>query len=82
MPIYRTGQIVRLVVRVPANSTFDIKVKIDGKYYDIGQATSTDSGLMSLPAMGFAKPGVYPVAMIDQATGKTYYVKITIGSRR
>jgi hypothetical protein len=82
-PVYRVGQVVRLVAIVPANTTYRMQYRPpDGRYVDVGQATSDAAGEMSLPVFRSARTGMYVGAMTDVATGRTYYVRVSIGPRR
>lgn len=78
-PIYRVRQLVRLVVRVPASTLLDLRIKIGKRYYAMGKGLSDSRGLLSLPVFGATRAVTYPVAMVDAKRGVTYYVKIKIG---
>lgn len=78
---YVVNRPIRLIVRVIANRTYVIKVKIKKKYYDLGTARSDGAGQMSLPVFATTKTGTFTFAMIDPVTGITVYVKVKVGTR-
>jgi hypothetical protein len=83
VPVYRVGQVVRLVALVQADTTYRVQYRLKrGGYVDVGTATSDSTGAMSLPAFRPARPGLYVVAMTNVETGQTLYVRVSIAPRQ
>lgn len=79
----RTGSSVSLVATgLAPQTTFSAKIKIDGKYVDLGTANTDAAGAAQLPVFRAAKPGQYTIALVNPATGKTSYIKVVVKPRR
>lgn len=74
----RAGAPVKLLISVPKGETYQIKLKIDGKYYDLGVASSGADGVVQVPTFRAGKPGMYIVALVNPKTGDTFYVKVFV----
>ena len=63
-------------------TTLTAKIKIGGKYVDMGAVNTDAAGAAQLPVFRAAKPGQYTIALVDPATGKTSYIKVVVKRRR
>jgi len=81
VPIYKVGQVVRLVARVPANTKFDMAIKDAGKWVSVGSGLSDANGRMSMVAFRGSKAVEYAYRFTD-ANGKKYYVKVNLAGPR
>lgn len=67
---------------LPANSTQSVRLKINGKYVDLGITTTDADGQAVLPVFRISRAGTYTIAMINSLTGKTSYVKVVVPKRQ
>jgi len=73
------GAPVSLVTSGLAPGTvYTVKVKVNGKYVDLGSTATNADGQAQLPVFEATKKGTMTVAIIDPATGKTTYVKVKV----
>jgi len=78
----QTGSAVSLVTTgLEANTTFTVKVKIGGKYVDLGLTETDANGLAQLPVFKANKAGEITVAIVNRATGETSYIKIKVNKK-
>lgn len=78
-----TGEPVRLIAKVPASHTFTLKMKPNaGEYLVAGRGASTSKGQLSLPVFRATKAGTITLAMMDETTGRTHYVKVNVVKRQ
>jgi hypothetical protein len=82
VPIYKVGQIVRLVARVPANKTYDMAIKDGNRWRYVGSGLADATGRLSMVAFGAAKAQEYPYRFTDMTTGQKYYVKVNLRGPR
>lgn len=82
VPIYRVGQLVRLVAKLPPGVAFDMSIRIGKRYYALGSGLSDADGRLSLPVFGTTTARTYPFAFVDPRLGATYYVKVNVGAAR
>ena len=67
---------------LPANSTQSVRLKINGKYVDLGVITTDADGQAALPVFRIGRAGTYTIAMINSVTGKASYVKVVVPKRQ
>lgn len=79
--VYRAGEVVRLIARVPALQTYAISWLEGDRARLIGTAVSDGNGQMALPGWRVNRPGLYTVRMQNTVTGEILYVRLTIGPR-
>ena len=75
--VAQAGRPLALVVpgQTPG-ATVSVRIKVGGKYLDLGQVTVDSKGRTALPVLKLSRPGVYTIAIVDPATGKTSYLKV------
>ena len=78
VPIYRVGQVVRLVAKLPANQTFTMAIRDGSKWGDLGPGTSTASGQLSMMAFRATAAKEYAYRFVSTSTGKAYFVKVNL----
>jgi hypothetical protein len=82
VPIYRVGQVVRLVARVPASQTYAMSIRVNGKWVAVGNGTSDANGRLSMVAFGASKATAYPYRFVSASTDKTFYVQVNLAGPR
>lgn len=77
------GRIVSLTTQgLDAGTNYSVKLKINGKYVDLGSARTDATGMVSLPAFKPSAAGTYTIAIVNPSTGKTGYVKVKVPPKR
>jgi hypothetical protein len=77
------GKIVSLTTQgLEPGTNYEVKLKVNGKYVNLGEVKTDSSGKVSLPAFKPSAPGTYIVAVVNPVTGKTGYVKVTVPPKR
>jgi hypothetical protein len=82
VPIYKVGQVVRLVARVPANQTFNMAIRDGKKWSSVGTGLSDATGRLSMVAFRGAKAQEYAYRFTSTTDGKTYFVKVNLRGER
>jgi hypothetical protein len=82
VPIYKVGQVVRLVARVPANQTFQMAIRDGKKWASVGTGLSDATGRLSMVAFRGAKAQEYAYRFTSTSTGNTYFVKVNLRGER
>lgn len=67
------------IVRIPgASRDFAAQIRIRNQWESLGEVTSNKAGKTALPAIRMAKPGIYPIRILD-ARGRAYFIKLQAG---
>jgi hypothetical protein len=82
VPIYRVGQTVRLVAKLPANQTFRMFIRDGSKWYSVGSGLSDPTGRLSMVAFRATQAKEYAYKFVSTSTGRTFYVKVNLAGPR
>ena len=75
----RAGAPVSLVTAgLTPGVSFTVRIKVDGRYVDLGSALSDAAGVAQLPVFRSSKAGRLTIALVNPATGATTYMKVAV----
>lgn len=74
-----TGKNNALVMQMlDSNVLYTVKIKVNGKYVELGKVQTDANGQVALPVFSAAKPGVYTIAVVNPTDGSVSYVKMVV----
>jgi hypothetical protein len=60
------------------NAMFTVKIKVNGVYSVLGRVRADAKGMLALPVFTVSRPGVYTIALVNEANGSVRYLKVDV----